>query len=62
MDVPQQVGPAPLLRAIIMMVVGSVEIADQYSGESIAQGFIHHRLAPTPPQEVAFGGVLKVHT
>ena len=51
-DVPQQVGPAPLLGAIIMvvgnMVVGSVEIADQYSGESIAQGFIHHRLAPAP--------------
>ncbi len=34
-DVPQQVGPAPLLGAVIM-VVGSVEIADQYSGESIA--------------------------
>ena len=31
-DVPQQVRPAPLLRAIVM-VVGSVEIADQYSGE-----------------------------
>ncbi len=54
-DVPQQVGPAPLLGAIIM-VVGSVAIADQYSGESIVQGFIHHRLAPAPPQEVAFGG------
>ena len=38
------------------MVVGSVAIADQYSGESIAQRFVHHRLAPTPPQEVAFGG------
>ena len=55
MDVPQQVGPAALLGAIIM-VVGSVEIADQYSGESIAQRLVHHRLAPTPPQEVAFGG------
>ena len=55
MDVPQQVGPAALLGAIIM-VVGSVEIADQYSGESIAQGFIHHRFAAAPPQEVAFGG------
>ena len=31
-DVPQQVGPAPLLRAIVM-VVGGVEIADQHSGE-----------------------------
>ena len=39
-DVPQQVRPAPLLGAIIMMV-GSVEIADQYSGESI-------RSAPRP--------------
>ena len=54
-DVPQQVGPAALLGAVIM-VVGSVEIADQYSGESIAQRFVHHRLAPTPPQEVAFAG------
>ena len=54
-DVPQQVGPAALLGAIIM-VVGSVEIADQYSGESIAQGFIHHRLAPAPPQKIPFGG------
>ena len=47
-------GPAALFGAIIM-VVGSVEIA-QYSGESIAQGFIHHRFAAAPPQEVAFGG------
>ena len=54
-DVPQQVGPAPLLRAIIM-VVGSVEIADQYSGESIAQRLVHDCFAPSPPQEVAFGG------
>ena len=38
------------------MVVGGVEIADQYSGERLAQRFVHHRLAPTPPQEVAFGG------
>ena len=54
-DVPQQVRPAPLLGAIIMMV-GSVEIADQYSGESIAQRLVHDCFAPTPPQEVAFGG------
>ena len=54
-DVPQQVGPAALLGAVIM-VVGGVAIADQHSGERLAQRFIHHRLAPTPPQEVAFGG------
>ena len=65
-DVPQQVGPAPLLGAVIM-VVGGVAIADQHSGERLAQRFVHHRLAPTPPQEVAFAGsssvgVLKVHT
>ena len=55
MDVPQQVGPAPLLGAVIM-VVGGVEIADQHSGERLAQRFVHHRLAPTPPQEVACAG------
>ncbi len=54
MDVPQQVGPAALLGAIIM-VVGGVAIADQYSGESIAQRLVHDCFAPTPPQEVAFG-------
>ena len=54
-DIPQQVGPAPLLGAIVM-VVGGVEIADQHSGERLAQRLVHHRLAPTPPQEVAFGG------
>ena len=31
-DVPQQVRPTPLLGAIVM-VIGGVEIADQYSGE-----------------------------
>ena len=40
-DVPQQVGPAPLLRAVIM-VVGGVAIADQHSGE-------RHRSALRPP-------------
>ena len=37
-------------------MVGSVEIADQYSGERIAQRLVHDCFAPTPPQEVAFGG------
>ena len=32
-DVPQQVGPAALLGAVIM-VVGSVAIADQYAAEA----------------------------
>ena len=54
-DVPQQVRPAPLLRAVIL-VVGGVEIADQYSGERIAQRLVHDCFAPTPPQEVAFAG------
>ena len=54
-DVPQQVRPAPLLRAVIM-VVDSVEIADQYSGERIAQRLVHDCFAPTPPQELAFAG------
>ena len=44
------------LLGAIVMVVGSVEIADQHSGERLAQRFVHHRLAPTPPQEVALGG------
>ena len=38
------------------MVLGGVEIADQYSGERIAQRLVHDCFAPTPPQEVAFGG------
>ena len=45
MDVPQQVGPAALLGAIIM-VVGSVAIADEYPGASIAQRLVHD--APGP--------------
>ena len=44
-DVPQQVGPAPLLGAIVIVVSG-VEIADQYSGESIAQRLVYD--APGP--------------
>ena len=47
-DVPQQVGPAALFGAIIM-VVGSVAIADQYSGESIALRLVHDALRPPPP-------------
>ena len=54
-DVPQQVYPAALFGAVIVMV-SSVEIADQHASKLLAQDFIHHRLAPAPPQEVAFGG------
>ncbi len=38
------------------MVVGGVEVADQHASELIAQDFIHHRLAPSPSQEVPLGG------
>ena len=51
-DVPHQMNPAALLGAVVM-VVGSVEIADQHTGEGVAQSFIHHFLVATPPQEVA---------
>ena len=54
-DVPQQVGPAPLFGAVVM-VVGGVEIADQHPREPVAEDFIHHRLASATPQEVAVGG------
>ena len=51
-NVPQQMNPAALLWAVVM-VVGGVEIADQDAGEGVAQSFIHHFLVATPPQEVA---------
>ena len=54
-NVPQQVGPAPLL-SVIVMVAGGIEIADQHAGERIAQRLVHDCFAPTPPQEVALGG------
>ena len=47
---PAAGGPSTLLGAVIM-VVGGVEIADQYSGESIEPR--HDCFASTPPQEVA---------
>ena len=37
-------------------MVGGVAVADQHTGKLIAQDFIHHRLAPTPSQEVPLGG------
>ena len=47
-DVPQQMGPAPLFGAVVM-VVGSIEIADQHPREPVAEDFIHHRLAAATP-------------
>ena len=38
------------------MYVLGVAIADQHSGERLAQRLVHHGFAPTPPQEVALGG------
>ncbi len=55
MDVPQQVGPAALLGAVVV-VVGGVEVADQHAGELRTQDFIHHGLATVPAQKVALGG------
>ena len=47
--------PATPLGAVVV-VVGGVEVADQYSGEAVAQSFIHHFLVAAPPQEIALGG------
>ena len=54
-DVPQQVDPAVLLGAVVV-VIGSVEIADQHTGELFAQHLVHHGLAMVPSQEVPLGG------
>ena len=54
-DVPQQMGPAALLGAVIM-VVGRVEVADQHASKLIAQDLIHHGFAPSPSQEVPLVG------
>ena len=55
MDVPQQMGPAPLLQARVV-VIGGVEITDQHPAEGGVQHFIHHPFIPTPTQEVSFPG------
>ena len=49
-DVPQQVGPAALFGAVVV-VVGGIEVADQHTGEVRAQNLIHHGLAPGPAAE-----------
>ena len=54
-DVPQQVCPAALLGARVM-IVGGVEVTDQHSAEGLAQRLVHHLLVPAPPQEVPLGG------
>ena len=55
MDVPQEMAPAALYGAVVM-VVGGVEVADQDAGAGVAQRLVHHGLAPVPSQEVALAG------
>ena len=60
-DVPQQMGPAPLLQARVVMVSG-VEIADQHSSEG---GVNTSSTTPLPrPRRRKYRsvGVLKVQT
>ena len=52
-DVPQQVDPAALFGAVVM-VVGGIAVADQ-AAHGVAQHLVHHRFAPVTPQEVALG-------
>ena len=54
-DVSQQVYPAPLLQARVMVVSG-IEVADQDPAEGIAQRLVDYFLVPTPAQEVPVGG------
>ena len=55
MAVTQQMSPAALFGTVVV-VVGGVEVADQHASKPLAQDFIHHRLAPSPSQEVPLGG------
>ena len=55
-----QLDPAALYGADVM-VVGSVEIADQDAGSAGVESLVHRGLTPVPPQEVSVG-VLKVQT
>ena len=48
MDVPQQVSPAALLGAVIV-VVGGVEVADQHASKLVSQNLVDHGLASTTP-------------
>ena len=61
MDLPQQVGPAALLGAVVVMV-GGVEVADQRPGELLAQRLVHHLLVPPPARKYRSVGVEKVQT
>ncbi len=54
-DVPQQMCPAALVGAVIVMV-GSIEVADQHASKLIAQDLVHHGFASFPSQEVPLGG------
>ena len=54
-DVPQQVHPAPLLQSRVVMI-GSIEVADQHPTEGLIQHLVHHLLVAASPQEIALGG------
>ncbi len=54
-DVPQQVDPAPLLQARVMVVSG-IEVTDQDPAEGIAQRLVYYFLVSTPAQKVPVGG------
>ena len=58
MDVPQQVGPAALLGASVMMV-GGVEVADQYPAKGLSQGLVHHLLVAASAEVVPLDGSRK---
>ena len=61
MDVPQQVGPAALLGAVVVMV-GGIEVADQHPGELLAQDLVHHLLVLHRRRKYRSVGVLKLQT
>ena len=55
MDVPKQMGPASLFQTGVV-IVGSIEIADQHPVEGLAQHLVHHLFVPPPADEVPLGG------
>ena len=54
-DVPQQVGPTPLLQSRVV-VVGSVEVAHQNPAKLFSQRLVHHLPAPAPAQKAPLRG------
>ncbi len=55
-DVAQQVSPAALLGAVVV-VIGGIEVADQHAGEGLVQYLVYHSFVPATAQEVALSGV-----